>query len=137
MKEYYDFLKEELENFSGKFDKYILYVPDFFKLLCKLTEEDLDQELKLKINSALAYFVIPNDVIPEDIYGPVGYVDDIYVCVVVLNQIKEKKGIEFIENNWEGEEDFKKVLEVSYKKSLTELEDKGLVNKVLEVASLK
>jgi|TARA_B100001971_G_C17972057_1_gene422897 superfamily I DNA/RNA helicase len=27
---------------------------------------------KMKINTALAYFVIPKDIIPEDVYGPMG-----------------------------------------------------------------
>lgn len=136
MKEYYDFLKEEMDNFEGKFPKYVLYVPDFFRLLCKLTEEELDVKDKRLINSALAYFVIPNDVIPEDIHGPAGYIDDIYACAFVLKELKERYGIEMLNKLWEGEEDFEKVLELSYEESKKELEEKNLIDEVLKVACL-
>lgn len=137
MKEYYDFLKEELTNFEGNFPKYVLHTPDFFKLLCKLTDEDLKLEDKKMINSALAYFVIPNDVIPEDMYGPAGYIDDIFVCTYVLMNIRDIYGIEMLKNLWEGEEDIEKVFETSYKESKEELKEKGLIDKVLKVACLR
>jgi len=137
MKEYYYFLKEELDNFKGKFPKYILYIPYFFKLLCKLTEEDLNLEDKMKIYSALAYFVIPNDVISEDAYGPAGYIDDIYVCCHILMDLKNKISLEKISNIWEGEEDFINVLELSYNESKKELTEKGLLKEVLKVACLR
>lgn len=137
MKEYHDFLKEELDNFEGTFPKYVLYIPEFFKLLCQLTEEDLTIEEKRKINSALAYFVIPNDVIPEDIYGPAGYIDDIYVCCHVLNDLKEKFTLKKLSEMWEGEEDFEKVFEITFRESKKELEEKNLLNEVLKVSSLE
>jgi uncharacterized membrane protein YkvA (DUF1232 family) len=94
MKNYYDFLKYELDNFQGDFDSFILYIPDFFKLLCNLLDEDFDKQDRRIINSALAYFVVPNDVILEEIYGPMGYVDDVFVCVKVLKKLQEKYGLE-------------------------------------------
>ena len=61
MKNYYEFLIHELDNFQGDFDKFILYIPDLFKLLCNLLDEDIEKEDRHIINSALAYFVAPND----------------------------------------------------------------------------
>ncbi len=136
MKHYYDFLKEQINKFEGKFPKYILYIPDFFKLLCKLTEQDIKVADKRKINSALAYFVIPNDIIPEDIHGPAGYIDDLYACCHVLMDLKEKYGIGRLSQIWEGEEDFEKVLELSYDESKKELEEKGVLKRVLDTACL-
>jgi uncharacterized membrane protein YkvA (DUF1232 family) len=136
MREYYRFLKDEIINFEGDFPKYVLYIPDFFRLLCKLTEENIDVVDKRKINSALAYFVIPNDAIPEDMYGPAGYIDDVYICCHVLIGLKEKYGIEILNKCWEGEENFEKVLELSYNESKKELEEKGLLEEVLKIACL-
>ena len=136
MKTYQDFLKEELDNFEGDFDKFILYIPEFFKLLCDLLDEDLSKEEKQKINCALAYFVVPNDVIPEDIYGPMGYVDDIFVCAIVLKELKEKHGLELITKHWQYDEDFESVLKVSYEKSLNILKEKNQVDEVLEACAL-
>lgn len=136
MKDYYNFLKAELNNYEGKFDKFILYIPDFFKLLCKLVDEDIDRETKKDIYSALAYFVIPNDVIPEDLYGPAGYIDDMFICAVVLNRLKKKYGIEFLNKHWEQDEDLKDVLDICFKKSRKILTEKGLVKNILKAASL-
>jgi len=136
MKGYQDFLKYELDNFEGDFDKFIMYIPEFFKLLCDLLEEDIEKDMKRKINSALAYFVIPRDIIPEDIYGPAGYVDDIFVCCVVLKELIKEKGLEIINKYWDYDEDFEKVLDTCYKKSYDELKEKELINRVLESSSL-
>ena len=136
MKEYYDFLKEEINNFQGTFPKYVLYTSDFFRLLCKLTEEDINLNFRTKINSALAYFVIPNDLIPEDRYGPAGYIDDIYACCHVLNEIKDEHGLKLLSDLWEGEEDFEKVLKLSLRESKKELREKGLLDETIKVACL-
>ena len=136
MDNYYEYLKEELENFDGSFPKFILNIPDFFKLLCELMDEDLDKETKKRINCALAYFVLPNDVISEDIYGPLGYVDDIYVCTIVLKEILEKQGVDMLERHWEGDEEISKVLEDCYNASLNELKKKDLVSEVLAASAL-
>lgn len=136
-KGYYDFLKEEMSRFKGSFEEYILYVPDFFRLLCKLLDEDIEREDRRKINSALAYFVVPNDVIPEEIYGPMGYVDDICLCSLVLKELREKYGAELLQSKWEFDEDLDKVLEISYRESSEILEEKNVLEEVLEYSGLR
>ena len=89
----------------------------FFKLLCNLLDEDIKPEDRRKINSALAYFVTPNDVLSEEIYGPMSYVDNIYLCTVVLKEIQEKYGFDLLNNLWRHDEDLDYVLEYSYNKS--------------------
>ena len=136
MKNYYEFLKYELDNFQGDFDKFILYIPDFFKLLCGLLDEDFEKEDRRIINSALAYFVVPNDVIPEEIYGPMGYVDDIFVCVKVLKELQDKYGPEILVKLWDCDEELDDVLDYSYETSLEILKKQNLVERVLEYAAI-
>ena len=83
----------------------------------KLTEENIDKVAKKEIYSALAYFVIPNDVIPEDLYGPAGYIDDMFVCAKVLNNLKDKYGINFLNRYWDQDEELEEVLNLCLKKS--------------------
>lgn len=137
MKNYYDFLKYELDNFQGDFDGFILYIPDFFKLLCDLLNEDVDKEDRRIINSALAYFVVPNDVIPEEIYGPMGYVDDVFVCVNVIRKLQEKYGTEKLARLWNCDEELDAVVDYSYQKSLEILEKQDLVKQVLEYSGIE
>ena len=40
----------------------------------------------------------PDDVIPESIYGPYGYIDDIYLSSYVLKLVAEKHGWELIQD---------------------------------------
>lgn len=136
MKNYYDFLKEELNQYAGDFDRSILHVPDFFRLLCGLLDEDLTTEDRRLINSALAYFVVPNDVIPENIYGPVGYVDDLYVCARVLMVIKEKHGLEMLESHWQTDEDLEDVLQYTLQHSTEVLIERNELENVIKYASL-
>ena len=136
MKTYYDFLKYEINNFEGDFDNFILYIPEFFKLLCDLLEEDILKEEKRMINTALAYFVVPNDIIPEDIYGPMGYVDDIYVCSVVLKQLYNKYE-NLICKHWDYDEDFNSVLSTCYKESHKILKEKNLIDDIFNYTGLE
>lgn len=117
-KDFYDLLKENLDSYRGKYDKFINYGPDMFKLLTDiLNEEDIKPDIRLKICAAIAYFVAPYDVIPEQIYGPHGYVDDIYLCSFVLKELIDPLGYEFLEELWEGDEELPEVIEECYNKS--------------------
>jgi len=137
MKQYRDFLKQELNNYEGSFDKFILYAPDFFDLLCRLLEEKISKEDRRIINSALAYFVVPNDVIPEETFGPMGYVDDIFVCVRALDHIKDKYGITMLESLWQNDEELAYVMEYCRKESTEILERDKLIRPVLEASALE
>lgn len=134
---YYEFLKEELNNYKGDFEDFILYTPDFFKLLCDLLNEDIKVEDRRNINSALAYFVVPNDIIPEEIYGPMGYVDDIFLCARVLKKMKDTYGAEMIKTLWTCDEEIEEVLDTVYKKSLEILQEEGSVDDILKYSGLE
>ena len=136
-KSYYEYLKESIGKYKGDFDKIILYVPEFFKLLSDiLSADDLVSEDRLKICAVLGYFVAPYDVIPEDIYGPVGYIDDLYLCSFLLMQLKFRYG-NVLEKFWFLEEDMYEVLEKTYEASRKEMEKQGLVEDILDYIGLK
>ncbi len=136
-KGYYHFLKEEINRFRGEFDDFILHIPNFFRLLSNILNEDIDSEDRKKVNCALGYFVAPRDVIPEEIYGPLGYIDDIFLCCHVLKDLKEKYGSELLKSCWEADEDIEKVLEYSYEKSKEEIEERGIKDEILKYSGLK
>ena len=80
--------------------------------------------------------MVPNDVIPEEIYGPIGYVDDVFVCVKVLKTLQEKYGLEMLARSWDCDEELDEVLDYSYKKSLEILKKQNVVEHVLEYAGI-
>lgn len=96
-KDFYDTLIENLETYAGEYESFIDYGPILFKLLCNLLNCDVDYSLKLPICGAIAYYVTPDDIIPENTYGPYGYIDDIYLSSFVLKMVADKHGYEFIQ----------------------------------------
>ena len=96
-KNFYDTLVENLECYAGEYESFIDYGPVLFKVLCDLLNCDVDKSLRMPICGAIAYYVTPDDVIPEQTYGPYGYIDDIYLSSYVLKMVASKHGYEFIE----------------------------------------
>jgi len=98
-KDFYDTLLENLDNYNGEYESFINYGPDLFKLLCDLLNTDIDFSLRLPVCGAIAYYVTPNDVISEQVYGPYGYIDDIYLASYVLKMVADKHGYDFLQQN--------------------------------------
>ena len=124
-KDFYDVIRENLADYDGDYEDFINYGPDLFKLLTEvLNQNEVPADIRLKISAALAYYVAPFDIIPETIYGPDGYVDDIFVCLYVLKEIEDRMGYEFLEELWECETDLQEVIDECYDKSKDVVEDK-------------
>ena len=124
-KDFSDTLRENLDSFEGDYAPFIDHGPNLFILLCDiLDKEDLNRKNRLEINSAIAYYVVPNDVIPEEIYGPYGYIDDIFVSVYVLKRIAKEYGYPFLQDIWRENSDVEEVIADCYNHSLELLEDK-------------
>lgn len=124
-KDFYDVLRENLENYDGDYEEFINNGPDLFKLLTDvLNENDVSATIRLRISAAIAYYVAPFDIIPETIYGPDGYIDDIFVCLYVLKEIEDEMGFDFLEELWESDSDLREVLDECYGKSKDAVEDK-------------
>ena len=123
-KNYYDTLVKNLETYTGEYESFIDYGPRLFKLLCDLLNSDIDQSLRLPICGAIAYYVTPDGVIPESIYGPYGYIDDIYLSSYVLKLVAEKHGWELIQDL--STPDIEEVIGECESKSLEVLNDEEI-----------
>ena len=125
-KDFYCTLLENLENFDGEYASFIDCGPNLFKLLCDLLDEDIDKEDRIKINAAISYYVVPMDVIPEEIYGAYGYIDDIFISAHVLKFLAEKYSFDFLQEAWDFGNDVEEVIEDCYEKSLESLTDEQI-----------
>ena len=120
-KDFYDTLLENLDNYTGEYESFIDYGPALFKLLCDLLNEDIDKSLRLPICGAIAYYVTPEDIIPEQVYGPYGYIDDIYLSSYVLKMVASRHGYEFIQER--SSPDIENIINECEAKSLEILND--------------
>lgn len=101
---FYDDLVQNIQKSEGPYKDITRFCPPLFKLLCSiLNDRYTDWNTKLMIDAALAYFVLPDDIIPDPRMA--GYVDDLFIVCHVLKQIKDSLSPEVLTNNWSGEED--------------------------------
>lgn len=134
-KEFSDVLIDYLKNYDKEYDEFINNAPALYLLLIDiLNEKKIDPVIRLKISAALAYFVAPYDIIPEKIYGPMGFVDDIYITVLVLKNIKNELGMGYLESLWKGNGDLTEVIEECYENSIDILGEE--VNKIIKYVGL-
>lgn len=96
---FYDDLKEDISRYTGEHKSLLENCPKFFKLLCDiLKDKRADWHTRLLVNSALAYFVLPEDVIPD--YDERGYIDDLFLTAFVLVEIKNNVDEHLLIDNW-------------------------------------
>lgn len=102
-------IREWLQSKTGKgykWGEYLLLAPDLFHLLAKLAiDKEVPSGEKAKIAGALAYFMSPIDLVPEAMFGPMGYLDDVALAAYVISSIMKKTGPEIVTKHWAGEQD--------------------------------
>jgi len=105
MRDFYDMLKEEIEAYEGRHDDLIYLAPEFYLLMTNLLDDPrLPHRLRPAVACAVAYFILPADIIPEDLLGPYGYVDDIWLCAFVAHHVQDVCGdVPILRDNWQGE----------------------------------
>lgn len=123
--DYYDVLSWNLESYQGEYAPFIDHGPKLFKLLNELLiKSEVTPEYRLKISAAIAYYVVPLDVIPEQVYGPYGYIDDIFITAYVIKTLADKYDYSYLKKFWEGDGELESVVEECYEKSTEILEEK-------------
>jgi len=97
-------LRLETQSYSGSFQHEIRLAPELFQLVNDLTlSSEIPEKRKYDLYVAMGYFVAPEDLFSEEIFGPIGYVDDLILVLHVLNLIKTEVGIEPLYDAWDRE----------------------------------
>ncbi len=98
-------LEEDISGYKGDFSELIHEAPALYRLMTRLMDDPaLPEKLSPLVIAAIAYFIAPADIIPEEEVGPRGYVDDIFFCAFVADQImKEAESEEILIRNWDGD----------------------------------
>lgn len=112
-KRFYDRVRASIQDYIdkkggvlGKTAEFLLLVPDVFILLFRLaTDRRVSGKDKILVGSAMAYFILPLDFMPEAILGPMGYIDDLIFGVYVLNKILTSTDTSILREHWSGRDD--------------------------------
>ncbi|MFT5470436.1 MAG: mannose-6-phosphate isomerase [Verrucomicrobiales bacterium] len=115
---------------DSRWIEYVLLAPDVFHLLCKLVADpEVPLKEKAKLGVAIAYFISPFDLMPEFIFGPIGYLDDLVLASWALNEVVNKVDPMIVRRHWAGDGD---VLDMT-KQLLAKADDmlgRGLLKRV-------
>lgn len=110
-------LTSYINNYNGEYKDIISYCPELLKLLCNISNDPLlDWYNQIRINAALAYLILPDDIYPD--FKEKGYIDDIFIICYVLKEIRDSGCGNLLINNWEGTEDILILLDTLYNKSI-------------------
>jgi uncharacterized membrane protein YkvA (DUF1232 family) len=129
-------------NFEEKFNKLIeehksdrdyYLIKDcpkiFSTVLAIASDRTSDGIVKMSMNSAISYFVMISDVLPEEKMGVKGYIDDFFICVCALRELLEydrKLGEYLIKKHWTLEENYEDYLVNKYYSLIQKLEQKTI-----------
>lgn len=104
MKRFDAMLEKDISGYEGEFSELIRQAPALYRMMTKLLDDPaLPRSISPLVIAAIAYFILPEDIIPEDKFGPVGYVDDIYLCAFVANEVIAVSGsTDILVRNWDG-----------------------------------
>ncbi|MEM2096774.1 MAG: DUF1232 domain-containing protein [Methanothrix sp.] len=99
-------LEKDIEGYEGEHSDLVRYAPAFYRLMSRmLGDPELPRHMWKLVIAAIAYFILPSDIIPEESHGAEGYVDDIFLCAVVADQVRTATGSdEILLRNWDGDE---------------------------------
>jgi len=74
-------------------------------LISLLNHEEVTRKTKARVSAAIAYFIFPFDALPEGLIGPIGYLDDIVIALMLIEYLlngKNEREKEIITELWQG-----------------------------------
>jgi uncharacterized membrane protein YkvA (DUF1232 family) len=110
---FYDRLRDQLTGYLGKKGKglgksaeFLLFVPDVFILLWRLTTDSrVTGKDKVLLGTGIAYFILPIDLLPEALLGPIGYLDDLVFAAYILHRMLNDTDEAILRQHWSGSGD--------------------------------
>ena len=104
--DFVEVLRANVKDYDGNHKEIIKKAPELYDLACKLLNDaKITKEIRVKLLSAIGYFIIPDDIYPEDEHGPIGYAEDIMLLQHIFREINTKIGKKPLARNWSGSEE--------------------------------
>lgn len=96
---------DKLPDKVKKISDYLFIIPDMVALIYRLLKDKrVAIKTKLVISAAVAYIVLPTDIIPDNIPF-IGKIDELAVTFFALDRIISDVPVYIILENWEGKND--------------------------------
>jgi uncharacterized membrane protein YkvA (DUF1232 family) len=111
-------LRENVSEYEGLHHEIIRKAPELYNLATDLLfDSQIDSPNRLKLLAAIGYFIIPEDLYPEEEHGAIGYVEDIMLLQHIFREINSSIGNGPLVRYWkDSPEDLAEILDVHYKR---------------------
>lgn len=91
------------EGRAYRFADHLLLLPDFVHLIIRLAlDRRVPMELRTQTAAVLAYVMLPLDLIPEAMVGPVGFGDDLLLVALMVRRLLIMVPEEVVLSHWAG-----------------------------------
>lgn len=109
-------LRDCVTGYEGAYARSVLATPEIFEFFARLfVHEELPQAARALVASVLAYFVAPQDVMPEETLGPYGLLDDLYAAAHVFRILERELVPEaLLRSCWRGRGELYQVMADTY-----------------------
>ncbi|MFO0631659.1 MAG: DUF1232 domain-containing protein [Nannocystaceae bacterium] len=115
-----------VDAYEGSRQRTIARAPDVFEFYARLFGNDaLSRDARALVNAVLAYFVVPEDVMPEADFGPLGLMDDLYVAAHVYRILRRELATEVLRAAWQGEGELDTVMDEIHVDARAEVGKRG------------
>jgi len=109
-KDFYRRLRSRLEKWlqsrdgrAYRFADHLLLLPDFVHLIIRLAlDRRVPSELRTQTAAILAYVILPFDLVPEGIVGPIGFGDDLLLVALMVRRLLTTVPREVVLEHWAG-----------------------------------
>jgi uncharacterized membrane protein YkvA (DUF1232 family) len=86
-----------------RFADHLLLLPDFVHLIIRLAlDRRVPIELRTQTAAVLAYVMLPLDLIPEAVLGPVGFGDDLLLVALMVRRLLILVPEDVVLSHWAG-----------------------------------
>jgi uncharacterized membrane protein YkvA (DUF1232 family) len=128
-------LRRFVHGYAGAHQAAILRAGDVFEFYARLMMDPrVTGDSRALVASVLAYFVLPDDVLPEADLGPYGMLDDLHLASHVYRMLRRQLPREVLTEAWLEDDDLEDVMDVVYSESRSALGKKR--KEVLRIAGL-
>ncbi len=115
-------LRRFVADYRGARERTVVLAPEVFMFFARLlVDPRLPREARHVVTSVLAYFVAPDDVLPEAELGPLGLMDDLYAAAHAYRTLRRELPRELLRDAWQADEDIDEVMALVHTDTRAEL----------------
>jgi len=115
-------LRRFVDGYRGARERAVVLAPEVFTFYARLlVDPRLTRDARHVVTSVLAYFVAPDDVLPESELGPLGLLDDLYAAAHGYRTLRRELPLEMLRAAWACDDDLDEAMAIVHAEARAEL----------------